>query len=261
MARYKVILAYDGAQFHGSQRQQKEIRTVQGVLEQALGEIGWEGKTCLFAGRTDAGVHALGQVAVFNLDWSHSRADLQNALNALLPDDVAVRHVSQTSAEFHPRYDALSRTYRYRVFVDPVRQPLKERYAWRLRQPVALNRLRAAADLFVGIHDFDAFGRAMKPGGVTLREVYTADWFADGDELIFEIVANAFLYHMVRRLVYAQVAAGQEKLAINAIKKRLQAPETPPIQGLAPPQALTLLKVSYPSQKNSENDGFNSINK
>ncbi len=258
MARYKLILAYDGAQFHGSQRQSDEIRTVQGVFEDALREIGWDQPSSIWAGRTDTGVHALGQVVAFDLDWVHATEDLRNALNSLLPQDVAVRHVAEAAVDFHPRYDAIGRTYRYRIFFDPVRHPLKERYGWRIWPQIEMDRLQASADLLVGVHDFDAFGRPMKPGGATFRHVTAAYWLRDGDDLIFDIAGNAFLYHMVRRLVYAQVAAGQGKVPIDGISLRLESPETPPIQGLAPPQGLTLWKVRY--QKDGENNGsFNSI--
>ena len=111
MARYKVILAYDGTDFLGYQRQGK-TRTVQLVVEAALVKLGWEGTTILTAGRTDSGVHASGQVVAFDLDWAHSTDDLVRALNANLPDDVAVKDGAQVVDDFHPRYDAVERTYR-----------------------------------------------------------------------------------------------------------------------------------------------------
>ncbi|MBC8496084.1 MAG: tRNA pseudouridine(38-40) synthase TruA [Anaerolineales bacterium] len=244
MARYQVILAYDGTQFHGSQRQ-LEVRTVQGVVEDALRELNWADESIVMAGRTDTGVHATGQVLAFDLVWRHPPEDLRNALNALLPSDVSVRHVAECSPEFHPRYDALSRTYRYRVLVDPVRNPLEERFSWRVWPTPALDRLQAVAELFIGIHDFAAFGSPMRAGGSTVREVTAASWHPTGDYLVFAVKANAFLYHMVRRLAHVQVMIGQGVLQVEHIRKYLESPEGPPIQGLAPPQALTLVEVEY----------------
>src|SRR3989304_4841713 len=123
MARYQVILAYDGAGFTGSQRQANS-RTVQGELERALHNLGWSDRSVLMAGRTDTGVHATGQVAAFDFEWTHSADKLLWALNASLPSDLVIRSLRPTSADFHPRFDATSREYRYRVFLDLVRDPL-----------------------------------------------------------------------------------------------------------------------------------------
>jgi tRNA pseudouridine38-40 synthase len=247
MARYQVILAYDGAHFHGSQRQVK-VRTVQGVVERALRRLNWPGKSTIFAGRTDAGVHALGQVFAFDLDWGHSPDDLRNALNALFPADIAARRVIERPADFHPRYDALERSYRYRIYMDAVRNPLRDLRTWRVWPPPEINRLQAVARRLVGSHDFAAFGRPMKAGGSTIREVRTAAWDQHEDELCFEISANAFLYHMVRRLVYVQVEVGQGHRDVEDVQRCLKAPDGPQIQGLAPPQGLFLLEVSYAAE-------------
>ncbi len=146
MARYQVILAYDGTDFSGFQRQAK-ARTVQGVVEEALRRLNWRGRAILSAGRTDAGVHASGQAIVFDLDWNHTPEELMRALNTHLPGDVAVRAINQVSPRFQPRYQAISRRYCYHIFCDPVRDPLRERYAWRVWPPVDLSMLEQAAQL------------------------------------------------------------------------------------------------------------------
>jgi tRNA pseudouridine38-40 synthase len=143
MARYKLILAYDGTEFFGSQRQSDE-RTVQSVLEAALRKLDWQGTSILLAGRTDRGVHASGQVAAFDLDWNHPPETLLRALNANLPPDVAARRISFAASAFHPRFDAVSRTYRYEIFCDPVRNPLRERYAWRVDPAPAFDACKRA---------------------------------------------------------------------------------------------------------------------
>src|SRR5689334_20490747 len=120
MARYQLTLAYDGTDFFGSQRQANK-RTVQGELEKALQKLGWTGRSILMSGRTDTGVHATGQIASCDLDWSHAEEDLLKALNATLPADMAVQRVCMINADFHPRFDATSRCYRYKIFRQPAR--------------------------------------------------------------------------------------------------------------------------------------------
>lgn len=244
MVRYQATLAYDGTAFSGFQRQ-KGVRTVQGTVEDALRSIGWDGRTIYAAGRTDAGVHASGQVIAFDFDWQHALADLQNALNARLPEDAAIRAVEAVPAEFHPRYAAHSRTYRYRVFSDPVRDPLLERYAWRLWPAPDAESLAAAAALFPGEHDFSGFGTPPKAGGPTVRQVFASGWQFAGHTAVYTIEANAFLYRMVRRLVYAQVEAAQGRMSIDEIRHYLSGQSPEMVQGLAPGCGLTLAAVKY----------------
>jgi tRNA pseudouridine38-40 synthase len=244
MERYQIILAYDGTHFVGSQRQPKS-RTVQGELEKALRALGWNGRTVYLAGRTDTGTHASGQVVAFDLEWSHSLEDLRNALNANLPDDMAVREVRVAAAKFQARFDATSRRYCYQLFCQCVRDPLRERYAWRVWPPVA--DLTPLAKIWPGTHDFAAFGSSTRPGGSTMRTILFAEWQNHGDEWTFEIQADAFLYRMVRRLVYVQVAAGQGRVQAETLVRVLQGkagvPDMP--AGLAPASGLTLVEVRY----------------
>lgn len=249
MARYQIILAYDGTDFLGSQRQTSS-RTVQSEFEKALRKIGWQGKCILLAGRTDTGTHASGQVAAFDLDWGHGLNKLQDALNAHLPGDMAVREVKTAADDFHPRFDAASRRYRYRLFCASVRDPLRERYAWRVWPPVA--ELTSLAELWPGTHDFAAFGTPPRLGGSTVRTVMSAEWKKQGDEWIFDIQADAFLYRMVRRLIYVQVAVGQARLPVETLARALdnksgvrQEAQGKIPAGLAPASGLTLIEVCY----------------
>ncbi len=244
MARYKVILAYDGTGFSGFQRQ-KNARTIQAELEAVLRALGWQGTTLAAAGRTDSGVHALGQVIAFDLEWRHSEADLLNAMNARLSQDISVRSIETVKPDFHPRYSAIARIYRYSLFCDPVRQPLRERYSWRVWPPVQIAELEDAARLLIGTHDFKSFGSAPHKKGSTIRQVRTAYWRQSDDEFLFEIEANAFLHRMVRRLVAVQIMVGQGRLELEEMKSYLDEPRDRPIQGLAPPHGLTLYKVIY----------------
>lgn len=245
MALYKIILTYDGTDFQGFQRQAKG-RTIQASVEAALQSIGWKNLSILFAGRTDTGVHALGQVIAFEFDWNHSMEDLRDALNTNLPEDIAAQSVEIADDDFHPRFSAKARRYRYRLFCDVVRQPLRERYAWRVWPPLMLDVLEESASHLVGKHDFSSFGSATQPGGSTIREIFSASWQTFDQDLIFEITGNAFLYHMVRRLVNFQVEVGQGERKPGEIKSLLESEQRELVQGLAPAQGLVLYEVIYP---------------
>ena len=250
MARYQVILAYDGSRFLGSQRQANS-RTVQGELEKALHKMGWTGRSVLLAGRTDTGVHATGQVAAFDLDWSYADDVLVRALNANLPADMAVHEVSVTADDFHPRFDAASRRYRYRLFCQPIRDPLREKLAWRTWPAVDENSLAQTAALFLGKHDFAAFGSPMSPKGTTIRTVMESEWRrVEEDEWQYEVQADAFLYRMVRRLVFVQAVVAQGKVPAEVVARSLADPPQGPNgselpAGLAPAHGLTLVEVTY----------------
>ncbi len=256
MARYQVILAYDGTEFLGFQRQaSSKQRTVQVVVETALRRLGWQGQTLLVAGRTDTGVHATGQVIAFDLDWGHPPEALRAALNANLPPDVAAQEVRLAADDFHPRYAARSRRYRYALFCHPLRDPLGEHFAWRVWPPVDGERLRQAAAALVGTYDFGAFGSPPRAEGTTVRTVFQAAWLPiayqaapPGSAMtgwVFEISGNAFLYHMVRRLVGFQVAIGQGFYPPEALVEHLEQPVGEMVKTVAPPHGLTLVEVVY----------------
>jgi tRNA pseudouridine38-40 synthase len=245
MARYQAILTYDGTDFNGFQRQ-AGVRSVQSVIETGLKLIGWPGKNVLAAGRTDTGVHAAGQVIAFDIEWQHTDIDLLRAVNANLPPDVAFRSVKRVPSDFHPRYAAYCRRYLYRCFCDPIRQPLRERYAWRIWPPVSLSEVNKSAELLIGEHDFAAFGTPPRAGGKTIRRIQMACWYEGGGDLVFDITGNAFLYRMVRRLVNFQIEIGQGLREAEEISERLSGKDKILVQGLAPAQGLTLVEVSYP---------------
>jgi len=266
MARYQLTLAYDGTDFFGSQRQastelspgvkpggssSSRLRTVQGELEKALTGLGWKGRSVILSGRTDTGVHATGQVVALDLDWSHSDEELLHALNSALPSDMAVRSVKVTHPNFHPRFDARSRCYRYSIFCQKIRDPLRERFAWRVWPELNQTLLAQTAKLFYGTHDFSAFGSPTTPKGTTGRTVMKAEWSRiEEDAWQFEVQANAFLYRMVRRLVFIQVAVAQEKVSAETIAQVLAKPipagkRSGLPSGLAPAHGLTLVEVGY----------------
>jgi tRNA pseudouridine38-40 synthase len=260
MERYQVILAYDGSRFKGFQRQAYD-RSVQGEIEIALHKLNWHGKSILAAGRTDTGAHATGQVIAFDLDWNHQPQELQQALNNLLPSDVVAKEVKRVCATFHPRFDASWRKYLYRIYCQSVREPLLEPYAWRVWPAVAQNALDEAAHILIGTYDFSAFGTPPQAGGNTIRRVLNAEWKQEPPYLLFEIKAQAFLYHMVRRLVFMQVKIAQGRLIVSDLLQLLKNgisyseatmdevhPPKSMVHGLAPAQGLILAEVYYPPE-------------
>jgi len=189
-------------------------------------------------------VHARAQVVSFELDWEHSLEDLRNALNFYLPVDMAVKSVMEAAPEFHPRFDASARHYRYSCYSQLVRDPLRELFAWRVWPPAAVDRMNTAAQNLVGVHDFTAFGSATSEEGSTIREVFSARWQASGDEYQLDIIANAFLYHMVRRIAFVLVKIGQGEAPEDVIVSGL-AGGSLDLTGLAPAAGLVLQEVIY----------------
>ncbi len=245
MVAYKSIVAYDGTEFEGFQRLGGGQRTVQGVLEEALSSLGWKGTSLRAAGRTDAGVHARGQVIDYGLEWRHDPALLTLALNGHLPSDVAVRHSEPAPAGFHPRFSAKGRCYSYTIFGSQARDPLRERYAWRVWPQPDGERMAAAAGALVGEKDFGALGRAPIPGGHTLRCVNRAIWRQEGQAWVFEIEANAFLYRMVRRLVGILLEIGWCRMGPEDLVSILAHPGKPWQGKPAPARGLCLEGVTY----------------
>lgn len=242
--RYRAILEYDGTDFLGFQRQ-AQGRTVQGTVEQALGEVGWTGKSLLGAGRTDTGVHAAGQVIAFDLEWPHGDEALRRALNAHLPADIAVRQCKVSEPGFHPRFAARARRYRYTLLNAPARSALRARYAWHIQVPLDLAALQAGARQIIGQHDFATFGTDPDGGTSTVRTVSQADWHAAGDELYFDIRADAFLYRMVRGLVGALKRVGAGDMPADDLGRRLAARDRSQCPPLAPAHGLCLMEVLY----------------
>jgi tRNA pseudouridine38-40 synthase len=241
--RYKAIVAYDGTDFLGFQRQKRE-RTVQGTIEVALSKIIKQSVRIVAAGRTDSGVHADGQVISFDVDWKHSLANLQTALNVNLPQDIAVVELTKSPADFHPRFDAVSRQYRYTILNQPTRDVFRRRYALQVPVVLDVSKMQQASHFLLGGHDFASFGRPPQ-GENTYRTVFQAEWYTAGDELYFEITANAFLYRMVRNIVGSLLDVGMGKLEIEDFLEILQAKSRSNAVVPASPNGLCLIKVNY----------------
>jgi tRNA pseudouridine38-40 synthase len=246
MPRYRAVLEYDGTDFLGFQRQaQRILRTVQGEIEEALRKIGWAGQSILGAGRTDTGVHAAGQVIAFDMDWPHGDEALRRALNANLPADVSIKTVQVSAPDFHPRYWAKARRYRYTIYNSPVRSALNRRYAWHVGRPLEIEAMRAASQALMGAHDFAAFGADPDDGGNTRRTVTEAQWSRAGEWLYFDIQADAFLFRMVRSLVGALKQVGAGEMTAGGFSALLESRDRSQCPPIAPPQGLCLMEVIY----------------
>lgn len=246
MTRYRAVVEYDGTDFLGFQRQASG-RTVQAELEAALTQIGWGGKSVLGAGRTDSGVHALGQVVAFDLDWRHNENQLLKALNGNLPRDIAMKTVGVSADDFHPRYHAKARRYRYTIYNTATRSPLWARYAWQMWYPAFdFEAMQTASQTLIGRHDFASFGTDPEDGLNTTRTISVAEWsLAENGWLYFDVQADAFLYRMVRSLVGALKKVGAGDLSVAEFYALLQARERAQCPPIAPAHGLCLREVIY----------------
>ncbi len=249
-ARFRATIEYDGTSFHGSQLQ-PEARTVQREVEEALGKLFNRPVRIDLAGRTDAGVHATAQEIGFDAAHAWSPEELARALGATLPDDVTVRKVSRAASDFHPRFDAEGRRYRYVVAEGGLRQPFLRDRVWIPRWPLDREALARLAAAIPGERSFERFARAGQPERGTRCRVASAAWSFDRPPfLFFEIVADRFLHHMVRYLVgtAVEIAAGRrpfedfERLLAGGAASRPVFP--------APPGGLYLTGVRYGGEWN-----------
>lgn len=196
------------------------------------------------AGRTDAGVHACGQVVHLRAHWAHGVDELRQAWNANLPRDIAIRAVSPVEPGFHARYSARSRHYRYRIDNEPVRSPLRERYAWHVRQALDVDGMDRACASLLGRRDLASLGPPPQ-GENTVRTVFEARCQADGVIVSVDVEADAFLQHMMRRLVAALVAVGVGRLTVPGFEEMIAARDLSRVAGMAPPNGLCLIAVRY----------------
>jgi tRNA pseudouridine38-40 synthase len=244
MAPYKITIAYDGTDFFGFQRQKKR-RTVQGELENALKCLNWDGRAITSSGRTDTGVHAEGQVINFILDWKHTEPELMNAMNSYLPEDIAVTKVEITDANFNSRFSAKARQYRYQIISLPNRNPIIDRFYWRVWPTPNVELLKNGAKKILGLHDFSSIGKPPKKNGSPVRTVTLCEWsFFDVDKAFLRIKAESFLYHMVRKIAFLLVQIGQGKLEAIDLEESLSGTKILPA-GIAPAHGLFLEKVIY----------------
>ena len=198
----------------------------------------------LGAGRTDAGVHASGQVVAFDVNWRHGLDDLQRALNAVLPESIAVLELEQAADTFHPRYDAVSRAYRYSLYTARVRNPLMMRYALYVPQTLDADAMQRALAHTIGEHDFAAFGQPTV-GESTTRTMLRAEVITSGPQIAIELEANGFLYRRVRRMIGTLIPIGRGERSDDDFAASLQAADPNRAGPAVPPNGLCLTQVNY----------------
>jgi tRNA pseudouridine38-40 synthase len=252
---FKLTLAYDGTDFHGWQIQPNRP-TIQGILAELIGRITGENVLPQGSGRTDAGVHALAQVASGKLESPIPCKGLQNALNNSLPASVRVMSVEEMSPEFHARHSAQAKTYRYRVWRGGICPPWAARYVHHDPYPMDEDLVTRAARFVVGEHDFSSFA-AVDPEklervedvvgkhATNLRTIWESTWRREGDEFVYEVRGNGFLHHMVRNLVGTFLLVGKGTLAVEDIGRILEARDRSAAGATAPASGLWLVAVEY----------------
>ena len=238
----KLILEYEGTNYSGWQAQ-AGAPTIEAALRDAIHNLTGESPSLTAAGRTDAGVHALGQVVNFTLERPFPVAQLPGALNARLAPDIAVRQAELVDDAFSARYSARARLYAYRIRQALPRGAYQRQYAWGLHDELDLATMQAAGQRLEGTHDFRAFGRSPRPGGHTVRRIYDITVNGSGDWVTIAVAADAFLYGMVRRIAGALVDIGRRKRPLEWIDELING-STVGLR-LAPPQGLVQVGVEY----------------
>ena len=243
----KLVLTYDGTDFAGWQRQ-PNAPTVQQTLEEAIERVTGERVNLIGAGRTDAGVHALAQVANFHTRNRLPASDLGRALNALLPPTVAVLEAREVTPDFHARYRAVGKHYRYTIHNHPVRPVLDRHLVLHVRRRLNLTRMRRAAQGLLGEHDFAAFTTHARLQPSTVRRVHQLSIRRNGQRVLVDIKGSGFLYNMVRAIVGTLIEVGRGKLAAEAVAEVLASGDRRQAGPTAPAHGLCLVSVRYPEE-------------
>jgi tRNA pseudouridine38-40 synthase len=252
MRHFKLTIAYDGTDFHGWQMQGRDRPTVQGEIVSVLRRLTQENIQLLGSGRTDAGVHALGQVASFRTQSGLSAAEFQRALNALLPQTIRIVGSEETGPDFNARWSAKGKVYRYRLYRGKVVPPFVWRYVLHYPFPLNEDAMRAAAERFVGVHDFSSF--AASTGSEDddrernmQREIYATELkrTEDGEELWFTVHGQSFLRYMVRKMVGTLLDVGRGKLVPEDIDRLYELKDRSKSGPTVPPQGLCMMSVEH----------------
>lgn len=244
MRTIKLLLEYDGTNYSGWQVQ-PEQDTIQGRLEKALKSITGEDVRVIGSGRTDAGVHAIGQVAHFKTSSSMKPAEFRRALNGMLPRDIAVREASEMPEDFHAQYSAKRKLYRYVILQVETRSAFGHRYAWDIGYAMDVKSMQKAAEHLLGTHDFSAFRATSCTAGNPVKTIHRLEIHQRGHDIVFLIEADGFLRHMVRTIVGTLAEVGRGYLLADDVRDILESRDRTKAGPTAPPHGLFLLEVTY----------------
>ncbi len=247
MDKFKAVIQYDGTSYCGWQFQ-PDVPTIQGEIERALTAIVQTDLRIHGAGRTDSGVHAVGQVAHFSCNWRHETYKLQKGLNALLPPDISILKLEKTHQDFHARHGSTSKTYVYSIYNTPIRSPFHRLYACHIPQPLDLDLMIEASAKILGMHDFASFGAPTDGTSSTVRQIFSAQWVPDCNSklLKFHIIGSGFLRYMVRTIVATMIRVGKHEITPSHVRFILESRNRSLAVGKAPACGLCLTQVHYP---------------
>ncbi len=247
LLKYKLLIAYDGTRYGGWQIQLNSV-SIQALIEDAL-KIALRKETAVHAsGRTDAGVHAKGQVAHFVTDAAVDLGLLLRSLNGILPDDIRILSVEEADPNFHARYSAVSKEYHYHIHLDWALDPFKRLYAYHHPYPLDIPLMQQASQAFIGTHDFTSFANEASKGSAAKNPVRTLtrlDFIPEPGGLRLEFEGNGFLYKMVRNITGTLLDVGRKKISPSAIPSLFDKKDRRQMSSAAPPQGLFLIKVNY----------------
>jgi tRNA pseudouridine38-40 synthase len=249
MRNFKLVLSYDGSDYLGWQTQPSGV-TIQGTLATAIGRLTGENVLPQGSGRTDAGVHALGQVASFALESPIPAAGLLSALNDILPGSIRVIHAEEIDSDFHARKKAKAKTYRYRIFRDAICPPFLARFVWHYPYPLDEPVMCQAAKIIAGEHDFTSFAavdpeRGRESDLSNVRTIYSSSWERNGEEFVYTVRGSGFLHHMVRNIVGTFILVGKGTLKPDDLLSIIEARSRSMAGATAPATGLYLVSVEY----------------
>ena len=244
MKRVMLIVAYDGTNYHGWQMQPNAV-TIEQILNEKLSELLKEDIQVIGASRTDAGVHAEGNVAVFDTNTSIPGEKISYALNHLLPEDIVIQESFDVEPDFHPRKCDSIKTYQYRILNRNFNLPVKGRNAYHFYRKLDIDKMREAAAYFVGKHDFKNFCSSHTQAKSTIRIIYSFDIEEEDEEIVLTVSGNGFLYNMVRMLTGTLLDVGTGRMSPDKIPELLAAKERVHSPNTAPARGLTLLDIEY----------------
>lgn len=244
MRRIKLIVAYDGTEYSGWQIQ-PEAPTIEMYLDKAIRELTGENVHVTGASRTDAGVHAYGNVAVFDTESTIPGDRFTFALNRFLPDSIVIQDSWEVSGDFHPRHCNTRKTYEYRILNTTVPMPQKRNFTWHVTGSIDIEKMKEAAAYIVGEHDFKSFCCVRTQAESTVRTIYSLEVLQEGSEIIIRIKGNGFLYNMVRIITGTLIQVGKGRFKPEYVKQMLEAKDRTVAGQTAPPQGLTLVGIEY----------------